>query len=279
MHSCPAKTPCYSNRLGPASFPPQCWDRACQPVHTGGWWAAEIWLGVYSCIHLPSFPAHIVWAPAPSRLMQGHRWHAVALSQRRGDQQPGWRPGSRHEFHAQPFLVCRPLWILLRLVWLDFNHSMCTPFQYPALFCVSLLDPPEWNHLGSHGGPMGASLLGDIHQNYHRKLTLTYWSSVSPSVKWEYPHTAVNNKERWHSGKESACQCRRQKKCRFNPRVGKILWRMKWQPTPVFLPGEFHGQKSMVGYSPWDCKESDTTEYACITHPHCNHHHKNPCPL
>ena len=34
----------------------------------------------------------------------------------------------------------------------------------------------------------------------------------------------------------------------------------KWQPTPVFLPGEFHGQRSLVGYSPWGCIESDTTE-------------------
>ena len=37
---------------------------------------------------------------------------------------------------------------------------------------------------------------------------------------------------------------------------------MKWQPTSVFLPGKLHGQKSLVGYSPWDCKESDTTEHA-----------------
>jgi len=37
-------------------------------------------------------------------------------------------------------------------------------------------------------------------------------------------------------------------------------WRRKWPPTPVFLPGEFHGQKSLAGYSPWGCKESDTTE-------------------
>ena len=46
----------------------------------------------------------------------------------------------------------------------------------------------------------------------------------------------------------------------FNPWVGKIPWRRKWEPTPVFLPGEFHGQRSLVGYSPWGCKESDTTE-------------------
>ena len=36
--------------------------------------------------------------------------------------------------------------------------------------------------------------------------------------------------------------------------------RIKWQPTPVLLPGKFHGQRSLVGYSPWDCKEVDTTE-------------------
>ena len=47
---------------------------------------------------------------------------------------------------------------------------------------------------------------------------------------------------------------------RFNPWVGKISWRRKWQPTPVFLPGESHGQGSPAGYSPWDPQESDTTE-------------------
>ena len=46
----------------------------------------------------------------------------------------------------------------------------------------------------------------------------------------------------------------------FNPWVGKISWRRKWQPTPVFLPGKSHGQRNLVGYSPWGCKESDTTE-------------------
>ena len=46
----------------------------------------------------------------------------------------------------------------------------------------------------------------------------------------------------------------------FNPWVRKIPWRRKWQSTPVFLPEESHGQRSLVGYSPRDCKESDTTE-------------------
>ena len=45
----------------------------------------------------------------------------------------------------------------------------------------------------------------------------------------------------------------------FDPWVRQIPWRRKWQVTPVFLPGESHGQRSLAGYSPWGRKESDTT--------------------
>ena len=48
--------------------------------------------------------------------------------------------------------------------------------------------------------------------------------------------------------------------CRFDPWAGNIPWRREWQPTPVFLPGEFHGQRSLAGYSLWGHKESDVTE-------------------
>ena len=54
---------------------------------------------------------------------------------------------------------------------------------------------------------------------------------------------------RWHNGKEPACKCRRHG---FDLWVGKIPWRRKWQPIPVFLPGESQEQVSLVGYSPWD---------------------------
>ena len=46
----------------------------------------------------------------------------------------------------------------------------------------------------------------------------------------------------------------------FNPWVRKIPWREAWQPTPVFLPGESHGQRSLAGYSPWGLQELDMTE-------------------
>ena len=62
------------------------------------------------------------------------------------------------------------------------------------------------------------------------------------------------------SGKEPACQCKRQKRWGFDPWVGKIPWRRAWQPTPGFLSGESHGQRSLEGYSPECLKESDMTE-------------------
>ena len=52
---------------------------------------------------------------------------------------------------------------------------------------------------------------------------------------------------------------------RFDPWVGKILWRRDWLPTPVFLPGEFHGQRSLVGYSPWGGKEPDMTKQLTLS--------------
>ena len=65
------------------------------------------------------------------------------------------------------------------------------------------------------------------------------------------------------NSKESACICRRPV---FNPCVRKIPWRRKWLPVPVFLPGEFRGQRNLAGYRAWGYKESDTTER--LTHAH-----------
>ena len=64
---------------------------------------------------------------------------------------------------------------------------------------------------------------------------------------------------RWLRAKESTCQCRRHG---FYLWVGRIPWRRKWQPPPVFLPGKSHRERSLVGCGPWGRKESDTTEHA-----------------
>ena len=86
----------------------------------------------------------------------------------------------------------------------------------------------------------------------HIEMILNFWNLKTPQeLNTELP--------RWPNGKESTCQCRRRKRLGFSPWVGKIPWRRKWQPTPVFLPGESHGQRSLVG-SPWGRKESDTTK-------------------
>ena len=63
------------------------------------------------------------------------------------------------------------------------------------------------------------------------------------------------------SGKESSCQHRRCRILGFNPWVGKTPWSRKWKPVPVFLPVKSHGQRSLVGYSPWGPTELDMTEH------------------
>ena len=83
----------------------------------------------------------------------------------------------------------------------------------------------------------------------------------------------VSCRSRWRdgfpggsSGKEPACQCRRCKTLRFGPWVGKIPWWRAWQPTPVFLPGELYGQRSLAGYSPWVTKGWTQLKHFACTH-------------
>ena len=79
-----------------------------------------------------------------------------------------------------------------------------------------------------------------------------YWSGVPFANSID-----CNGLPRWLNGKEYTCQCSRCKTRGLDSWVRKILWRREWQPTPGFWPGESHGQRSLVGYSPWGCKELD----------------------
>ena len=88
-----------------------------------------------------------------------------------------------------------------------------------------------------------------IHVNVRQK-PLQYCKVISLQL------ITINEKKK----KESICQCRRQKLCRFYLWVREIPWRRKWQPTPLFLLGKFHGQRSLVGYNLWVHKELDMTE-------------------
>ena len=86
-------------------------------------------------------------------------------------------------------------------------------------------------------------------------MLLRYWGYLSCS-RIEHLYLA-HGLPRWLSGKDSACQWRRHW---FDLWLGKIFWRRKWQPTPVFILGKSYRQRSLVGYSPWDRTELDTTE-------------------
>ena len=94
-----------------------------------------------------------------------------------------------------------------------------------------------------------------------KKFTSVKWYvHISRGDLWGLPNGSFPGGT---SGKESARQCRRYKRWGLDPCVVKIPWRRKWQPALVLLPTKFHGQRSLVGYSQWSCKELDTTEHTC----------------
>ena len=78
---------------------------------------------------------------------------------------------------------------------------------------------------------------------------------------------------RWHIYKSVRCYFSR------SGGEANFHWRRKWQPTPIFLPGKSHGQRSLVGYSPWGCKESDMTEHTGKISMHQRRNEKPGCSL
>ena len=82
----------------------------------------------------------------------------------------------------------------------------------------------------------------------------------NPSIQESDTKYRLPRRLRWQ---RICLQCRRPG---INPWVRKISWRREWQLTPIFLPGEVHGQRSLAGYSPQGCKESDTTKQSTHTY-------------
>ena len=128
---------------------------------------------------------------------------------------------------------CLPHVACLREIWLLLNE------WNDAGFCVHLNLLPCTDAVLWYCSSRGSSVLSSLYipQNY---------ADTVPAVL--VPASWNEGLPRWLSGKESACQCWRRQ---FNPWVRKIPWRKKCQPTPVFLPGKSHGQRTMAGYSPW----------------------------
>ena len=102
-----------------------------------------------------------------------------------------------------------------------------------AQLCPALCDPVDCSRPGS-------SIRGIL------QARILEWVAISFCRQMLY-----------HLSHNVCLQCRRPG---FDPWVGKISWRREWQPTPVFLPGESHGWRGLVGYSPQGRKESDVTE-------------------
>ena len=111
--------------------------------------------------------------------------------------------------------------------------------------------------------------------NPHAQLVLMFNGAATMEKSLALPQKVKQSYHIMQASKvvlvvKNSCLFRRH---RLNPRVGKIPWRRTWQPTPVFLLGESHGQRCLVGYSPWGCKESDTTEQLSMhvhTHLRCS---------
>ena len=144
-------------------------------------------------------------------------------------------------------MLFQVLVLYLETLWLIIQHLSNFTFHFCALEkeMTTHSSVLAWRIPGT-GEPGGLLSMGS-HRVGHD------WSDLA---------AAAAGLPRLGSGKESACQCRRHKRHRFSPWVGKIPWRRKWQSTPVFLPGKFHGQNSLEGHNPWGHKESDTTEHA-----------------
>ena len=111
------------------------------------------------------------------------------------------------------------------LEWIDISSSRGSsrPSDRTQVSCISCIA----------GGFFSAGLPGSP------SFTYTH-THMHP---YKYKHTGLSG---CASGEEYACKCRRHRRHGFDPWVGKILWRRKWKPTLVFLPGEFHGQRSRL---------------------------------
>ena len=168
--------------------------------------------------------------------------------------------------------ICRvPVHLSLGPAFLS-HHSRCMWVQVTKPACSLLPGNSGWvpqgyepksspgHHNGAlHFSPQGVvvkSTASLVRCSGFRLLMGLLWANFLPSLSslWGFPGGA--------SGKESTYQYRWYS---FNPWVQKMPWSRKWQPTPVFLLGESHGQGSLVGYSPWGCSGAQLSNW---THTH-----------
>ena len=144
-------------------------------------------------------------------------------------------------FHVQYHVIC-----FLQFVFLLFLSCLIT---------VTRTSNTMLNKNGRSGYPC---LVPDLRRNPFSFSPLSMMLTVALAyMTFTVLRYVPSGAPKWLSSKEHACQCRRHG---FSCWVRNIPWRRKWQPTLVFLPGKSCGQRSLMSYSPWGCKESDTTK-------------------
>ena len=121
---------------------------------------------------------------------------------------------------------------------------------------IPWLDPSERVSWQTHVTLIKQFWKKEIYSKVHLLALITFLMKFANAIYYNLSDYYDMGLSWWLSGRESACQYWRH---RFDPWVGKIPWRRKWQPTPVFLPGKSHRQRRLAGYSPWCHKESNTT--------------------
>ena len=155
---------------------------------------------------------------------------------------PRWHSGKR--IHL-PMQEMQEMWVQ-PLGWVDpLDKKMATYYSILA-WKIPCTEEPSW---------LQSMVLQSVRHDWATSLHFTALYQWLEIIGW-FP--------RWQTDKEYDYQCRRCKRCGFDPWARKIPWSRKWQPTPVLLPGKSHRQRTLAGYSLWDGKESDMTEHALI---------------
>ena len=135
---------------------------------------------------------------------------------------------------------------------LEFSFIISPSYEYSGLISFRI----DWFDLLAVEGT-----LKSLPQHHSSKASIL-WCSAFFIVQVSYPYMTIG-KTIALTRRTFVLQCRRPG---FNLWVRKIPWRREWQPIPEFLPGKSQGQRNLAGYSPWGCKESDTTEWLSIAY-------------
>ena len=174
-----------------------------------------------------------------------------------------WQPTSGflpRELHRERSLVGYSPWGLKESDTTERLAHSC--FRAQTVFCLLQRTESSLGLLTSPSNPLPPWWLYSLHLAAFPSGSALKWQNM----RRNYISISIDEwLPRWLSSKEYACQCRR---CKFDPWVRKMLWSRIWQPAPVFLPGKFHGQRRLAGYSPQGSKELDMTPLLSTHTPH-----------